>query len=220
MPKRKPEYDDYKVWHHDNILSDVVKALEKRDFPAAYYTNTDEVNKHLLEKIPAEATIGVGGSVTIRELGIMEKLEKRGNTVVHHWKQGIPKETSRELRQREGLSDYYLTSANAITKDGDIINIDGIGNRVAHMIYGPKNVIIVAGYNKIVNDVDAGIKRSKEIAAVMNAKRVGAKTPCATTGTCIDCDSPGRICRVTTIIQYRPWQTNIEVLLVNESLGF
>jgi hypothetical protein len=215
-----PDYNDYKVWHHDSILSDVVKKLEKRDFRAAYLKNTDEVNKHLLETIPAEATIGVGGSVTIRELGIMEKLEKRGNTVVHHWKQGIPRETSRELRQKEGFSDYYLTSANAITKDGDIINIDGIGNRVAHMIYGPSNVFIVAGYNKIVNDVDAGIKRSKEIAAVMNAKRVGSKTPCATTGKCIDCNAPGRICRVTTIIQYRPWQTNIEVLLVNESLGF
>ena len=172
------------------------------------------------DKIPADATIGIGGSVTIRELDLVEELERRGNTVTHHWKPGLTKEVNREIRKKEGIADYYLTSANAITKDGDIINIDGIGNRVAQMIYGPENVIIFAGYNKIVTDIDEGILRSKEIAAVMNAKRVGAKTPCATTGKCIDCNAPDRICRVTTIIQYRPLQTKIDVLLVNESLGF
>jgi hypothetical protein len=216
----KPDYDQYTTWHHDIMLAAVVKALEKRDFHAVYVTNTDEANQTLLGKIPVDASVGVGGSVTIRELGIMGELEKRGNTVVHHWKEGIPKLANRELRQKEGLSDYYLTSANAITRAGDIINIDGIGNRVAHMIYGPENVIIVAGYNKIVDDIDGGIKRSKEIAAVMNARRIGTKTPCATTGVCIDCDTPQRICRVTTIIQYRPWQTTIFVLLVNQRLGF
>lgn len=214
------EYNDYRVRYHATQLSDVVKALEKRDFHARYFESIDKANKHLLETIPSEATVGVGGSVTIRELSIIERLQERGNTVVHHWKEGIPKEMNRELRQKEGRSDYYLTSANAITLDGDIINIDGIGNRVAHMIYGPDNVIIVAGHNKIVGNIDLGIKRSKEIAAVMNAKRVGVKTPCATTGKCIDCNAPGRICRVTTIIQYRPWQTNIQVMLVNETLGF
>lgn len=214
------DFDDYRVGYYATQLSDVVKALEKRDFHARYSETIEEANKYLLETIPDKATVGVGGSVTIRELGIIAELEHRGNTVVHHWKKGIPTETSRELRQREGRCEYYLTSANAITKDGDIINIDGIGNRVAHMIYGPDNVIIVAGYNKIVNDIELGIRRSKEIAAVMNAKRVGVKTPCATTGNCIDCSAPARICRVTTIIQYRPWQTNIQVVLINKRLGF
>jgi hypothetical protein len=213
-------FDDYRVTYHATQLSDVVKALEKRDFQTRYCASIDDANNYVLETIPSKATVGIGGSVTIRELGVIEELEHRGNTVVHHWKKGIPTETSRELRQQEGRSDYYLTSANAITRDGDIINIDGIGNRVAHMIYGPDNVIIVAGYNKIVADIELGIKRSKEIAAVMNAKRVGVKTPCATTGKCIDCNAPTRICRVTTIIQYRPWQTNIHVVLVNKTLGF
>lgn len=215
-----PDYNQYATWHHKTILAAVVKALEKRDFQAVYATNIDEANQTLLEKIPVDASVGVGGSVTIRELGILEELEKRGNTVVHHWKEGITMLANRKLRQKEGMSDYYLTSANAITKHGDIINIDGIGNRVAHMIYGPENVIIVAGRNKIVDDIDSGIKRSKEIAAVMNARRIGVKTPCATTGVCSDCDAPRRICRVTTIIQYRPWQTNITVLIVNENMGF
>lgn len=216
----KPDYNQYAIWRHETVLAAVVKALEKRDFHAVHVTNIDEANQILLGKIPVDASVGVGGSVTIRELGIMEELEKRGTTVVHHWQKGSPGGSDRELRQKEGMSDYYLTSANAITRHGDIINIDGIGNRVAHMVYGPQNVIIVAGRNKIVDDIDSGIKRSKEIAAVMNARRIGVKTPCATTGVCSDCDAPRRICRVTTIIQYRPWQTNITVLLVNEQLGF
>ncbi|KPL14337.1 hypothetical protein AMJ74_03580 [candidate division WOR_3 bacterium SM1_77] len=216
----KSEFDEFKTWYYEKMLQDVVKALQQRNFDAAFFDTVEKACADMMQKIPADATIGIGGSVTIRELGIIDKLEKRGNEIIHHWKQGIPKEKNREIRRKEGLADYYLTSANAITKDGDIINIDGIGNRVAHMIYGPENVIIIAGYNKIVTDIDEGILRSREIAAVMNAHRLGTKTPCANTGKCIDCNAPGRICRVTTIIQYRPWQTNIHVMLVNESLGF
>jgi hypothetical protein len=216
----KSEFGEFKAWYHEKMLQDVVQALMGRDFNATYFADVEQANNKLLKVIPTDASVGIGGSVTIRELGIIDKLEKRGNEITHHWKQRIPKEKTREIRRKEGLADYYLTSANAITKDGDIINIDGIGNRVAHMIYGPENVIIIAGYNKIVTDIDEGILRSREIAAVMNAHRLGTKTPCANTGKCIDCNAPGRICRVTTIIQYRPWQTNIHVMLVNESLGF
>jgi len=216
----KSSFSDFTSWYHENMLRDVVKALQQRGFDAELYANIDEACEDIMQKIPKNTTVGIGGSVTIRELGMIDKLEARGTEVIHHWKKDIPKDANREIRRKEGLADYYLTSANAITKDGDIINIDGIGNRVAHMIYGPENVMIIAGYNKIVTDIDEGILRSKEIAGVMNANRVGAKTPCATTGKCVDCSAPGRICRVTTIIQYRPLQTNIRVMLVNESLGF
>jgi hypothetical protein len=216
----KSEFGESKAWYHEKMLQDVVKALVGRDFKAAFFSRMEQATEELLNQIPTDASVGIGGSVTIRELGIIDKMEQRGNEVVHHWKGDIPKEKNREVRKKEGLADYYLTSANAITIEGDIINIDGIGNRVAHMIYGPDNVMIVAGYNKIVTDIDEGILRSKEIAAVMNAHRIGVKTPCATTGNCVDCNTPARICRVTTIIQYRPWQTNIQVFLINESLGF
>jgi len=198
----------------------LVKALQKRGFSATYFANIDSLKRALLKKIPRSASIGIGGSVTIRELGIIEKFEKRGNKVIHHWKKGLTEETDREVRLQEARADYYLTSANAITLSGDIINIDGVGNRVAATIYGPKSVIIVAGFNKIVSSIDEGMKRSKHIAGVMNAKRVGAKTPCAQTGICVDCNAQQRICRVTTILQYRPWQTDITVLLVNKELGF
>ena len=214
----KPDHAVIRTAQSAQMLVEVAKNLKVRGFEAASFSNIESVLDELLRTIPERASVGIGGSVTIRELGIIEELEKRGNTVTHHW--GKSEVSDRETRKKEGLADYYLTSANAITMDGDIINIDGIGNRVAHMIYGPENVMIIAGRNKIVSNIEEGIKRSKEIAAVMNARRVGAKTPCATTGKCIDCNALGRICRVITIIQYRPWQTNIAVLLVNKDLGF
>jgi len=217
---RAKGFDTIRDWCNKSMLLHVVKSLQKRDFDASYFPNISTVNRNLLKKIPESATIGIGGSVTIRELGIITELEKRGNKVFHHWKKGLTEKTDRETRKQENLADYYLTSANAITRDGDIINIDGIGNRVAAMIYGPKNVIIIAGCNKIVHTIEEGIRRSKDIAAVMNAKRVGAKTPCVSTGICVDCNAPHRICRVTSIIQYWPLQTNISVMLVNQQLGF
>ncbi|MEO0124323.1 MAG: lactate utilization protein [candidate division WOR-3 bacterium] len=212
--------DEVKKWHQEKLLLRVVDALKKRDFNAEYFPSIENMNEYILKSIPTDASIGIGGSMTIRELGIIERLEQRGNKVIHHWQKGLTEETDKEVRKKEMLADYYLTSANAITKNGDIINIDGIGNRIAAMIYGPDNVYIIAGYNKIVPSIHDGIKRSKEIAAVMNAKRVSAKTPCVNTGICIDCNVKGRICRVISIIQFRPWQTNITVLLVNENLGF
>ncbi|MEO0160915.1 MAG: lactate utilization protein [candidate division WOR-3 bacterium] len=212
--------NEVKKWHQEKILLRVVEALRKRDFNAEYFHSVNEVNDYLLRNIPVHASVGIGGSMTIRELSIIEKLEERGNKVIHHWQKGLTEETDKEIRKKEMLADYYLTSANAITKNGDIINIDGIGNRIAAMVYGPDNVYIIAGYNKIVPSIHDGIKRSKEIAAVMNAKRVSAQTPCVNTGMCIDCNVKGRICRVISIMQFRPWHTNITVLLVNETLGF
>jgi len=215
-----PEFNDSRVWYNEKMLHRIIQALRKRDFDAEYFADVTSACNTLLELIPENSSVGIGGSVTVRELRIIEQLEKRGNEVTHHWKPEVTKETNRAIRQKEGSANFYLTSANAITEQGDIINIDGIGNRVAHMIYGPDNVIIIAGYNKIVPDVEVGIRRSREIAGVINAKRVGAKTPCAETGKCVDCKAPARICRVTTIMQYRPWQTNIKVMLINEILGF
>ncbi len=220
MKTSRSRYSIIQDWYYRNVLLHVVENLRKRDFAASYFPTIDAVNRSIIKTIPQSASVGVPGSVTIRELGIIGKLKERGNRVVEHWKRGLTEKTDREVRHEEACADYYLTSANAITREGDIINIDGVGNRVAAMIYGPQNVFVIVGYNKVVCSVDEGIRRSKEIAGVMNAKRVDAKTPCATTGICVDCNAKQRICRVTSIIQYRPWQTNIEVFLVNQHLGF
>lgn len=220
MRTNNPGYDKCKEWYYKKQLETAIEALRKRGFNADYFNETAAVNKTLLEQIPADASIGIPGSVTIRELDIIDTFVKRGNTIYQHWKSGLTEKTDRDDRRLEGTSDYFLTSANAITLYGDIINIDGVGNRVADTIFGPRHVIIIAGINKLVHTIDEGISRSKNIAGVMNAKRVGVNTPCVTTGICCDCHAPRRICRVITIIQYRPFQTKMSVMLVNRILGF
>jgi hypothetical protein len=212
--------DDVRAWQQEKLLQRTVEGLKKRGFNASYYPDRSTLVEDLFRIIPDNAKVGIGGSITIRELGLIEELEKHGNKVIQHWQKDLPPKGDEAIRRKAMEAAFYLTSANAITTSGDIINIDGIGNRVAAMIYGPKNVVIIAGHNKIVATVDEGIRRSREVAGVLNAKRVSAKTPCIETGFCSDCNSPSRICRVTTIIQYQPNQTDICVLLVNERLGF
>jgi hypothetical protein len=220
MKTSNKDFGSIKNWFNSKDLETVITALRKRAFKADHYEDSEAVNRYLLKTIPKTATVGIPGSVTIREIGIIEKLEKRGNKIYQHWRSELTEATDHDVRRLEGSADFYLTSANAVTIDGDIISIDGIGNRVASMIYGPKKVIIIVGMNKIVRSIEQGIKRSKEIAGVMNAKRVGAQTPCVKTGVCIDCHAEQRICRVISIIQYCPWQTDITVALVAEDMGF
>ncbi len=217
---RAVNFNEARAAHRMLIIKQTVINLRKRAFDAACFDDTDAAVKTVLKMIPKKSSVGIPGSITVREMDLVKKLEERGSNVLHHWRKNITGESDRDIRLKENGTYYFVTSANAITRAGEIINIDGIGNRVAGMIYGPANVIIIVGCNKIVNTVDEGIKRSKEIAATMNARRIGSQTPCAKTGICIDCSVPRRICRVTSIIHYRPLQTPITVMLINQELGF
>jgi hypothetical protein len=162
--------------------------------------------------------------MTIRELGLIEALTRRGNRVIHHWHPGIPISDWLPFMMEAHNSDVFLCSSNAVTENGKLVNVDSTGNRVASMMFGPQKVIVVAGKNKIVQDVDAGLRRLKKVAGPLNAKRhnlVGL--PCVSTGLCTDCDSPNRICRVITILERAPNRVrdhNITVVLVSEDLGF
>lgn len=217
---RRIDFNEHRRQYSKTILEQTVQNLKKRAFNAIYFNDAKTAVQAVIKMIPKKASIGIPGSITIRELDLVNRLEKRGNKVWHHWRKNTAGVSDRNTRLKENNADFFITSANAITRSGEIINIDGIGNRVAGMIYGPGNVIVIAGYNKIVNTIDEGIKRSKEVAATMNARRIGSQTPCAKTGICIDCDAPRRICRVTSIIHYRPWQTPVTVILINQELGF
>jgi hypothetical protein len=162
----------------------------------------------------------VGGSLTVRELGILEKLEAEGHTLYNHWKPGLSKENILEIRKSQMTSDLFLSSANAITLNGELVNIDGIGNRVNSTNFGPGKVILVVGYNKIVEDVQEAIKRIKNVAAPLNARRLNIDVPCAKAGKCVDCNSPNRICRVIVIHERKPSLTDILIILVGEELGY
>jgi hypothetical protein len=217
---KEEEMDPNKQWWVEERAKKAIDKLVAHDFKAVYVKSKAEAVEEIWKHVTPKQTVGVGGSITIRGLGILERLEAQGHTIYDHWKPGLPKEKVLEIRRAQATSDLFLGSVNAITLNGELINIDGFGNRVNATIFGPGKVILVAGYNKLVEDVQEGIKRIKDVAAPINAKRLNIDVPCAKVGKCVDCNSPNRICRVVVIHERRPSMTDILVILVGEELGF
>lgn len=197
-----------------------IKALKANDFEAIYADNAKEALEKVISSIPKDATVGIGGSITIREIGLVEALEKQGNTIFEHWEKASTLEEKIKNRKEALTSDVYLASSNAITLDGQLVNIDGTGNRVAAMAFGPKKVIIIVGANKLVDTLDEAFARIRTIAGPLNGRRLNLKTPCALTGHCTDCDSPDRMCKVSVVIEKKPNLSDITIVLVGESLGY
>ena len=214
---------------NNNIYKDIYSkrcqltsiALKKNGYEVLYVDNAKEALDKVMPLIPKEAKVGIGGSVTVREVGLVEAIEKQGNTIFMDW--GKPLELKEKLKKRRDAltSDVYLTSSNAITLQGQLVNIDGTGNRVSAMIFGPKKVIIIAGANKLVDTLDEAFARIRNIAGPLNGKRLNLKTPCAMSGKCtIDCDSPDRMCKVKVILEKKPSLSDITIVLVGENLGY
>ncbi len=212
--------DEHHIWQNEQKVERAAKALIKHDFNVLTVSTKEQAVTAALDLIPPTAKVGVAGTVTIRELGLMEALEARGNKIVHNWYPGLSAEESHALRHEEMVADVLLCSSNAVTMTGELINIDGAGNRVASMIYGPGKIIVIAGANKIAPDLNAGLWRARNVAAPLNAHRLNSQTPCAKTGYCSDCDAPRRICRVVTIIERRPSHSDLTVILMAEEAGF
>ncbi len=212
--------EDVKEWYLNKVVTRTLSSLEKNGFKAEQVADRKEALRWLMSRISADARVGVGGSVTLREIEIVEALEQRGNTVYQHWRKGLSSQERDEIRKRQLTSDVFLTSSNAVTENGELVNIDGAGNRVASMIYGPSQTVVVVGVNKIAKDLERALDRARNVASPMNCKRLKRKTPCVKTGRCEDCDSPDRICRVVTIIERNPVKSDITVLIVREYLGF
>jgi uroporphyrinogen-III synthase len=211
---------DIKNWLEEKQLQRTARLLKERGFEVFLVNDRHEARDLVLKIIPEDAKVGVGGSVTIREIGVIEELEKRGNKVIHHWKEGVSPEEDLEIRRQELLSDVFLSSVNALTFSGEIVNMEAIGNRVAAQIFGPKKVIVVVGKNKLVINLETAIWRIKNIVTPLNAKRLKLELPCAEEGYCIDCNHPKKICRITTILEAPPAKTPFSIVLVNEELGF
>ncbi len=212
--------DPIKQWWVEEKTKKTVEKLMAHDFKAVYVRTKEEAVQEIWKQITPKQRIGAGGSLTLRELGILEKLEAQNYTVYNHWKPGLSRESMLEIRKSQMTSDVFLSSVNAVTQNGELINIDGIGNRVNSTNFGPGKVILVAGYNKIVEDVQEGIERVKNVAAPLNARRLNIDVPCAKVGKCVDCNSPNRICRVIVIHERKPSLTDIFIILVGEELGF
>ncbi len=212
--------DPIKQWWVEEKAKQTIEKLVAHDFKAIYLKTKEEAVQEIWKHITPKQRIGVGGSLTIRGLGILEKLESEGYTIYDHWKPGLSKEKILEIRKSQMTSDLFLSSSNALTLNGELVNIDGIGNRVNSINFGPGKVILVVGYNKIVEDVQEAIKRIKNVATPLNARRLNMDVPCAKVGKCVDCNSPNRICRVIVIHERKPSLTDLHIILVGEELGF
>ncbi len=196
----------------------VVANLQKRGFEAYYVPNKEAALAKALELIPADHLVAWGGSVTIEEIGLLAAVKGR-NRVLDREQAKTPEERT-ELMRQALLCDTFLMSANAISEDGQLVNIDGNGNRCAALIYGPKQVVLVAGINKVAADLDSALKRARQVAATINAQRFpGLPTPCSKQGRCLDCNLPESICN-QFVITRRNNRGHILVVLVGEDLGF
>lgn len=199
----------------------IIKGLEKRNMEGVFCETKKDALSKALSYIEEGSSVTWGGSMSIEEIGLMDAV-KNGNYKVIDRSVAKNYEEQREIFSKAVLADYYLMSSNAITLDGELINIDGTGNRVACLTYGPKNVIMIVGMNKVVNDVEDGIKRVRNFASPPNTLRLGLKTPCSMTGRCGDCYGDTCICSqiVVTRRQSAAMRGRIKVILVGESLGY
>ena len=211
---------DYDNWLGEKRAETCIKNLKKRQFDACFADSEEKARALVFKMVGSFETFGIGGSSTVRELGIADALRNAGKTVHDHWQPDLSPEQDFGIRLAQGRCDMFFCSANAISVEGEIVNVDGIGNRTSAMTFGPKKVVIVAGTNKLASDLDSALKRVREVAAPMRAKSLGIDTPCAATGFCSDCASPQRICRITTILHCKPMLTEMSVVLVNRRLGF
>jgi hypothetical protein len=214
------QFDAARQEHRDRLGRTLVKRLEERGFHALYIQTKEEALSEVLKLIPEGASVGVPGSVTIREIGAMEKLAERGCSVIHHWNPSLSQEERMNTLRDELLADYFLTSSNAITLDGLLVNIDGNGNRVSGMAWGKNTLIFVIGLNKVSNSLDEAIARTRNQATPPNALRLHLQTPCASTGRCTDCDSPDRACKALLVLERATGGRTTHVILVGEDLGF
>lgn len=203
----------------DSRIKSLISNLKSRNIDAFFLESFNEMNEKLLKIIPDNCTIGVGHSITVQSSGIIKRLIERGN-IVFDKTTAIDKEESKKIKKMALTSDWYITGTNAISLEGHIVNIDHSGNRVAAMIYGPDNVVIIVGVNKIVDSLSDAISRVRNIASPLNAKRAGFTPPCVKLNKCVDCKSKERVCNSLVIIEGQEVIGRMKVFIVNESAGF
>ena len=202
------------------LLEETMAALRKNGFQPLYFARREEAVDWILSQVASEGDVGFGGSMTVKELDLPKKLAEKGLTLWDHSNFDAAKYTKREVLQKEIFADYFFCSANGITAQGEIFNVDGAGNRVAALCCGPKKVFLVAGINKLCSDLVAAQRRLEEVAAPKNCVRLHMKTPCAVTGQCQDCSSPQRICRSYLVQRKANLGVDISVILIGEVLGY
>ena len=205
------------LWQLDVRARKCVDALRRNGFDAEYCATQMEVRERVLRECDKAKSIGFGGSMTFSEMGIFDTLAASGKTLFDHSR--VPPGEKAAARIGQLTCDLFLTGTNAVTLDGVLVNLDMNGNRTNAMTFGPKKIIVVAGGQKVVADVPEAIRRIKSVSAPRNAHRLNLNTPCASSGFCENCDSPQRICRVYSIIERKPPNSDITVFVCGEPMG-
>jgi hypothetical protein len=200
----------------------VIENLKKRNINAFYHRTAAESIVEICKLIPQKATVALGGSVSVMQSGLLVALRSMSIELLDRYRLGISSEEVEQIMLRGTTADVLVSSCNAITADGKLVNEDGRGNRVAGLIFGPKKVILMVGVNKIVPSLEAGLSRIKDVAAPLNCIRLGYDTPCTHTGFCDDenCHPPARACSQITIIESNRVKDRLNVFLVGEELGY
>jgi len=213
---------EIKAWQMECQAGALIKKMEKRGFKAVYAATGAEAKEMVLQMIPNSGTIGLLGSQTMNQIGVYSVLRESGRELVDHATQtkGLSPEEAHNYRRRIFLAEVMLASANAVDNEGRLYNIDGVGNRVASMIYGPNKVVLAIGMNKVASSAEEAWRRARNTAAPMNNKRLDNSTPCVKSGHCHDCQVPASICNYFTIIDRSRPEGRINVVLVGEELGY
>ena len=198
------------------LAQKVIGGLNSRNMTGYYAADKKEALETALSLIPEGSTVTMGGAMSVHEIGLVKAL-KEGN---YNFIDRDEMKDKRAAMLAAYDADFFLMSANAMTEDGILVNIDGNSNRVSALAQGPRKVIVIAGMNKVCDDVDVAMKRARNVAAPINAQRFGLNTPCAKTGACMDCKSPDTICCQFLITRFSRHQGRIHVILVNDNLGF
>lgn len=210
---------DPKQKYYEKRAQVLLKNLTSRGFEAYYCVDKDQARAKALELIPEGASVGWGGCASAEQIGLVDAVRKGNYTAMDRDTAATPQERVKIMKQCLG-ADVFLTGANALSLDGQMVNIDGNGNRVAAVVYGPDSVLVIAGMNKVCDTLDAAVTRARTIAAPMNKQRFDSKTPCEVTGACADCKSDSCICNQILITRNCRPAGRIKVILVGEELGF
>jgi len=198
-------------------VQNTIRNLILNGFSVRYFENGGDAGDTLLGSIDVSESVGIGGSVTLTDLGIYNRLKQRGNQV--HW-HGAPGTDKKKALAAAATADVYLSGTNAVTEDGRLINIDGTGNRLSSLLFGHDRIYIIVGVNKISRNYEEAMIRIKNVVCPQNTERLGLDTPCRHLGKCTNCDSPQRICNATLILDRQPAAVKINIFLINENLGY
>jgi hypothetical protein len=207
-------------WYIDKQIEKVLNSLEKHNMKGIFVSDEEELKIVLNDLIQENSVVGVGDSVTLMEAGVLDFLRGGHYHFLDKYREGITSEEKKQIYLQNFSADTFLCSTNALTEEGELYNIDGNGSRVAPMIYGPRQVIIVAGINKLVRNLEEAQRRVRNYAAPIDAKRLNRDTPCTKLGHCVDCKSPNRICNDFVTITGQFVKDRIKVIIVGKSLGY